>query len=75
VMCVVGLFVFWTGLFSTLLWPNSFGVGESGLTQLKFTSSQLVYKQGPLCRNPGHVPIAGDAITKTLWQKTHNITG
>ena len=45
-------FVFWTGLFPAMLWPNSFGIGESGLAQLKLISSQLVHKQGPLCRNP-----------------------
>ena len=35
---------FLAGLLPTALWPNSFGVGESGLAQLKLTSSQLVHK-------------------------------
>ena len=45
---VVGLFVLQTRLFLAILWPNSSGVGESGLAQLKLTLSQLVHKQGPI---------------------------
>ena len=67
-------FVFWTGLFSVILWPTSSEIGESRLAQLKLISSQLMHKQGPLCRNPGHMPTSRDAITKSLWQETHNIT-
>jgi len=47
-MVVVGLYVFLARLLPATLWPNSFGIGESGMAQLKLTSSQLVHNLGPL---------------------------
>ena len=66
--CILG----WTAL--AVLRPNNSGVEESGLVQLKLTLSQFMHKLGPLCRDLGHVPVAGDVVIKTLWHEKHNIT-
>ena len=44
-------------------------VGESGLAQLQLTSDRLVHKLCPFfVENFGHVPMAGKAVAKELWQ-------
>ena len=50
-----------------------FWIRELGLGQLQLTLVRLVPKLSPVCRNFGHMPMAGETVTKELWQ-THNMT-
>ena len=64
--CILG----WTT--PTVLWANGSVIGESRLTQLKLSLSQLMCKLRPLVRIFVTCPQQEILSQKTLWQEKHN---